>query len=251
MKVSIVTICYNNGESIKQTIDSVLSQDYHNIEYVIIDGASTDSSMEVISSYGERIAKVISEPDKGIYDAMNKGVDNCTGDIVGLVNSEDMLNSPDCISEIVKVYKETGADIVYGDLIVVKPEAQDKVIRYWRTGEFNRDAFRKGWMSPHMATYIKKSLYDKHGGFRLDMKISADYELMLRFMYKHNAKCVYLPKIVIKMLAGGVSNNSLKNYWTSNYEVYKSWKVNDMKVSPFIIFRKPLSKVFQFLRVNE
>ncbi|MCH7534990.1 MAG: glycosyltransferase [Bacteroidetes bacterium] len=251
MKVSIVTISYNNGESLKQTIDSVLNQDYSNIEYIIIDGASTDNSMEVIRSYGDRIHRVVSEPDNGIYDAMNKGVELATGEVIGLVNSEDMLNSNDCISEIVKVFELTGADVVYGDLVVVKPVDQNKIIRYWRSGEYNRDAFRKGWMAPHMATYIKKKLYDQYGGYSPEFRISADYELMLRFMYKHKAKAVYVPKIIIKMLAGGVSNDSLKNYWISNYEVYKSWKVNGIRVSPFIILRKPLSKIFQFLRLAQ
>ncbi|NQY67634.1 MAG: glycosyltransferase [Flavobacteriales bacterium] len=249
MKVSIITICYNNGDSIKQTIDSVVNQDYAEIEYIIIDGASTDNSMDVVRSFGNKIAKVISEPDKGIYDAMNKGVFSATGEVIGLGNAEDMLNSRDCISEIVTKFKETDADIVYGDLVVVKPENQEKIIRYWRTGEFNREAFKDGWMTPHMATYIKKEIYEVYGGFSLNFKISADYELMLRFMYKHNTKCVYLPKVIVKMLAGGVSNNSLMNYWVSNYEVYKSWKINNLAISPLIIIRKPLSKVFQFLRL--
>ena len=249
MKISIITISYNSSKTITDTIRSVLEQDYDDIEYIIIDGKSTDHTVEIINSYGDRISRYISEKDKGIYDAMNKGVSLAKGHIVGFINSDDMLNSNDCVAEIVKAFETTNSDVVYGDKIYTKSNNPDKVIRYWRAGEYNRNNFKKGWMPPHLSTYIRRELYEKYGQYRMDFKIAADYELMFRFMYKNNAKSKYLPKVIARMRAGGISNKSIKNILISNYEVYKSWRVNGFGVSPFIIARKPISKITQlFLR---
>ena len=246
MKISIITVVWNNKETIKDAIDSVLGQTYKNIEYIIVDGASTDGTVEVVQSYGKKVDKFVSEKDKGLYDAMNKGIGLSTGDIVGFINADDMLDSNDCIDSIVKVFKQSDVDIVYGDKVYINPADTSKQVRYWKAGEFDRQKYKNGWMTPHLSTYIKKDLYDKYGGFRDDFKIAADYELMLRFIYKYNAKIKYLPKVIAKMRAGGVSNSSFKNIAISNYEVYKSWKVNNLSISPIIMIQKPLSKIKQF-----
>ena len=249
IKVSIITIAYNNSETISETVESVLKQSYNNIEYIIIDGQSIDNTVEIIKSYGDRISKYISEKDNGIYDAMNKGVTLAKGDIIGFINADDKLNSNDCVSEIVKVFQIQNADVVYGDKIYTEANNPDKVVRYWKSGEYNKNNFKKGWMPPHLSTYIRREFYEKYGKFRTDFKIAADYELMFRFMYKYNAKSKYLPKIIARMRAGGISNKSLKNILISNYEVYKSWRVNGFGISPFIIVRKPVSKIIQlFMR---
>ena len=249
LKVSIITVTYNSSKTLDETIKSVLAQSYDAIEYIIIDGQSVDSTVEIIKSYGDRISKYISEKDNGIYDAMNKGVSTAKGDIIGFINSDDKLNSNDCIAEIIKVFQVHNCDVVYGDKIYTKPNNTDKIVRYWKAGEYNKNNFKKGWMPPHQSTYIKRDFYEKYGKFRTDFKIAADYELLLRFMYKYNAKSKYLPKTIAKMRAGGISNKSLKNILISNYEVYKSWRVNGYIISPFIIVRKPVSKTIQlFMR---
>ena len=246
MKVSIITVVWNGKKTIQNAIDSVLNQTYSNIEYIVIDGDSTDGTVSVVQNYGDRISKFISEPDKGLYDAMNKGIKLASGDIIGFINSDDLLNSNDCIECIVKEFIKSDADIIYGDKVYVAYGDISKRIRYWKAGNFNRDNYKKGWMTPHLSTYIKKDLYVKYGNFRIDFKIAADYELMFRFIYKYKAKVHYLPKVIAKMRVGGVSNSSLKNIITSNYEVYRSWEVNGFKVSPLIIFQKPISKLRQF-----
>lgn len=249
MKVSIITIAYNSSQTINETVESVFKQSYDDIEYIVIDGQSADNTVEIIKSYGDNISKYISEKDNGIYDAMNKGVKLAKGDIIGFINADDKLNSNDCISEIVKVFQIHNADVVYGDKIYTESNNTDKVVRYWKAGEYNKNNFKKGWMPPHLSTYIKRGFYEKYGKFRTDFKIAADYELMFRFMYKYNAKSKYLPKVIARMRAGGISNKSLKNILISNYEVYKSWRVNGFIVSPLIIARKPLGKATQlFMR---
>ena len=245
LKVSIITITHNSAQTLDETIKSVLGQSYEHLEYIIIDGQSADNTLKIIKSYGDGISKYISEKDNGIYDAMNKGVSLASGDIIGFINSDDKLNSKDCVSDIVKVFQIHNCDVVYGDKIYTESKNTNKVIRYWRAGEYDKSNFKKGWMPPHLSTYIRRAFYDKYGKFRTDFKIAADYELMFRFMYKHNAKSKYLPKVIARMRAGGVSNKSMKNILISNYEVYKSWRVNGFYISPLIIVRKPFSKINQ------
>ncbi len=246
MKISIITVCFNSEKTIRDTIESVLSQSYPDVEYIIIDGLSKDNTMSIVSEYDDKISKIISESDKGIYDAMNKGVRLATGDVIGFINSDDLLNSEDCIECIVKRFVESDADIVYGDKVYVASNNISKQLRYWKAGVFVRNNYKKGWMTPHLSTYIKKDLYVKYGDFRSDFKIAADYELMFRFIYKHKVKVCYLPKVIAKMRVGGVSNSSLKNILLSNYEVYRSWGLNGFKVSPLIILQKPIRKLKQF-----
>ncbi len=249
MKVSIITICYNSAQTIAETIDSVVNQTYVDIEYIIVDGGSSDSTLKIINSFQSKVAKVISEKDEGIYDAMNKGLRVATGDIIGFINADDVINSSDCIEKVVQQFISSESDVVYGDKIYVDPSDTSKVVRYWTAGNYNKENYKKGWMTPHLSTYIKKELYDKHGEFRTSFKIAGDYELMLRFIYKNDARTTYLPIPIAKMRAGGISNSSISNIIRSNIEVYKSWKINGLQVSPLIVFMKPFKKVFQ-LRVK-
>tara|TARA_B100000508_G_scaffold140981_1_gene144801 strand:- start:6426 stop:7178 length:753 start_codon:yes stop_codon:yes gene_type:complete len=250
LKVSIITVVWNNVSTVAEAIESVLNQSYSNIEYIIVDGKSNDGTVEVIEKYANKIDTFISEKDNGLYDAMNKGIQIATGDIIGFINADDVINSNNCVEEIVKKFESTNADVVYGDKIYVDPQNPSKVVRYWKSGEFNRNSYKKGWMTPHLSTYIKKDLYNKFGGFRGDFKIAADYELMLRFIYKQEAKTHYLPMVIAKMRAGGLSNGSLKNVAISNYEVYKSWKVNGLSISPLIAIQKPMRKLAQLFKRN-
>ena len=247
MKVSIITVCYNSADTIISAINSVLSQDYNDIEYIIVDGNSNDRTQDIVESFGSKIDYFVSENDDGLYDAMNKGINISTGEIVGFINSDDFLSHKSIISNIVGHFKLTNAQIVYADTQHIKRDHSNKVTRYWKAGDFSESKYRKGWMPPHSSTYIKKSVYDAYGNFRNDLKIAADYELLLRFIIKHKIKPFYLPEVATLMRVGGISNGSIKNRLKSLYEVYRSWELNNLKVSPLIIIFKPLSKISQFI----
>ncbi len=250
LKISIVTICYNSAKTIEDTIKSVLNQNYNNIEYIVIDGGSNDGTQKIINSYISQISYFVSEPDGGLYDAMNKGLKKCTGDVVGFINSDDFLSDKNVINEIARCFANFDTNIVYGDTRFVSREDKTKTTRYWKAGKYSEKKFKLGWMPPHLSTYIKKSLYDKHGYFRSDLNIAADYELLLRFIVKNKNSPFYLQKEIAVMRDGGISNSSLSNRFNSLIQVYKSWKINDLKVNPFIIVMKPLSKVSQFFIKN-
>jgi glycosyltransferase len=249
IKVSIITVVYNNKDTIKDAIESVLNQTYKNIEYIIIDGGSNDGTVEIIRSYGNKIDKFISEKDNGIYDAMNKGIKLATGDIVGILNSDDFYASNDIIEKVVNEFIEKKVDSVYGDLVYVDAKNTDKIVRYWKSKPFKEGLFKKGWHPAHPTFFVKKEIYDKYGIFNLDFKIAADYELMLRFLEKCKISSSYIPEIFVKMRVGGESNQSIKNIIKANIESYKAWKANDLKIHPFRMFAKPLSKVFQYFKL--
>lgn len=246
MKVSIITICYNAVGHIDETIRSVVMQDHRNIEHIVIDGGSTDGTQGKIERYREVIAHFSSEKDQGVYDAMNKGLRAATGEVIAFVNAGDMIAHRSCVSEMVKAFMESDAEAIYGDAYMVAPDDIRKVVRFWKGGEYRREAFRTGWMPPHLGTYIRKSVYDRFGLFREDLKVSADYELMFRFMYKHRIRVKYIPKVLVRFRLGGISNRSLGHIWRANLEVYKAWKMNGEPVSPLIVVAKPLRKVAQF-----
>jgi glycosyltransferase len=248
MKVSLITISYNAEETIEDTIQSVLNQSYKNIEYIIIDGKSNDNTLDIIDRYKDRISKVVSEKDKGLYDAMNKGITHCTGDIIGMLNSDDLLASNDIIENLVKVFTSEKTDAVYGDLVYVDREDTKKVKRKWISKKYKKGAFKRGWMPPHPTFYVRKVLYQYYGKFDLRFKTSADYELMLRMIHKHNIKLSYLSEIMVKMRVGGQSNVSIKNRLNANREDKMAWDVNGLKRPLFLSLVKPLSKVGQFLK---
>ncbi len=248
MKVSLITISFNAAETIEDTIQSVINQSYKNIEYIIIDGKSNDDTMSIINRYKNHIATVVSEKDKGLYDAMNKGISHCTGDIIGMLNSDDILANKDTINNLVKLFESEKADAIYGDLVYVDREDTSKVRRKWISKKYKKGAFKKGWMPPHPTFYVKRELYKYYGKFDLRFKTSADYELMLRMIHKHNIKLSYLPEIMVKMRVGGQSNVSIKNRLNANREDKMAWDVNGLKRPLLLSLAKPLSKVGQFIK---
>lgn len=248
MKVSLITISFNAAETIEDTIQSVINQSYKNIEYIIIDGKSNDDTMSIINRYKNNIATVVSEKDKGLYDAMNKGISHCTGDIIGMLNSDDILANNDTIKNLVALFESEKADAIYGDLVYVDREDTTKVRRKWISKKYKKGAFKKGWMPPHPTFYVRRELYQYYGKFDLRFKTSADYELMLRMIHKHNIKLSYLPEIMVKMRVGGQSNVSIKNRLNANREDKMAWDVNGLKRPLLLSLAKPLSKVGQFIK---
>ena len=247
MKVSIITVVYNGAEYIRDCIDSVVNQTYPNIEYIIVDGKSTDGTVKIVESYGTKVARFISESDQGLYDAMNKGIRLATGDVIGLLNADDFYRHTEVIANMVGVFKRTGSDAVYGDMIYVDRNDTQKLIRYWRSGWYRENAFKWGWMPGHLSFFAKRELYEKFGSFRLDMKSAADYELRLRFIHKHKIKLAYMDEVTIVMRAGGISNSSLKNRLRANRDDRLAWELNGVKPYFFTLWLKPLRKLNQYV----
>ena len=247
MKVSIITVVYNASSTIEDTITSVLNQSYPNIEYIIVDGQSNDGSIDIIKKYSNRISKFKSEKDEGIYDAMNKGIAMATGDVVGILNADDVYEHAEVIKNIVTKFHEKNSDAVYADLKYVMKNDLNKVIRYWKLGKYSDGKFLYGWMPPHPTFFVKKDVYNKLGFYRTDLKSASDYELMLRFIHVNKINIDYLPEVIIRMREGGVSNHSIKNRLNANKEDRKAWELNNIKPGPFTLILKPLSKLFQFI----
>ncbi len=246
MKISIVTASYNSVATIRDTIESVLSQDYPNIEYIVADGGSKDGTVEILKSYGDKI-KWVSEKDSGIYEAMSKGVKMATGDAIGVMGADDFYPDNQAISRVAKAFEESKADSVYGDLHYVNAKDTNKIIRNWKSGKYNRKRFLNGWMPPHTAFFLKKSVYDAYGLYDTSYRSAGDYELMLRMLYKHNVSSYYVPTVLMKMRMGGSSNASLKNRIRANKEDRRAWVMNGIKPRWYTLYVKPISKILQWL----
>lgn len=247
MKVSVITIVYNAEETLEDTILSVLGQSYDNVEYIVVDGASTDGSLEIIERYRDRIHQFVSEPDQGIYFAMNKGVEMATGDVVAILNSDDTYASNDVIEKVVSRLSESKSDSLYGDLNYVDRGTSEVIVRKWISGEFVLKSFLKGWMPPHPTFFVNREVYEKYGLFNTTLRTSADYEFMLRVLFKERVTTAYLPEVLVNMKTGGQSNLSLKNRLKANREDRLAWKLNGLKPAAFTFLKKPFRKIGQFL----
>ncbi|MEO6302021.1 MAG: glycosyltransferase family 2 protein [Bacteroidia bacterium] len=246
MKISIITITYNSEATLEQTINSVLDQSYTSIEYIIIDGGSTDSTLQIIEKYRSKISKFISEKDNGLYDALNKGIGLATGDVIGILHSDDFYIDKTIIEKYATAFIKNHSDAVYSDLFYVDKNDTNKIIRKWKSGNYKPTSFLHGWMPPHPTFFAKKSVYEKFGNFNLEFKHSADYELMLRFVHKNKIKLSYLHEFTIKMRVGGQSNVSVQNRVNANIEDRKAWKINGLKPRFYTSYLKPLRKILQF-----
>jgi glycosyltransferase len=246
MKVSIITATYNSAATIADTVRSIRKQTHGNIEHIIIDGTSKDETLSIVRSLHNGI--IISEKDKGIYDAMNKGIAIAKGDIIGILNSDDFYPSDSIIEKIVMLFNTTDCDAVYGDLLYVDGNNVEKVKRRWVSGSYNRNNFLYGWMPPHPAFFIRKKCYEQFGVFKLNLGSAADYELMLRMLYRHKIKASYLPEEIVHMRTGGVSNQTIKNRILANKNDRMAWKENGIRPYFFTLYLKPLRKIFQFIK---
>lgn len=237
MKISIITVVWNNKETIKDAIESVLNQTYQNIEYIVIDGASTDGTVEILQSYGNKITKFISEKDKGLYDAMNKGIRLATGDIVGILNSDDFYIDEFVIEKVVKEFEEKQVDSVYADLVFVKPENLNKTVRYYDSSRCMPDKFKYALYPAHPTFFVKNKIYKKYGLFKTNYKIGADFDIMARFLYTNKISYSYIKEPLIKMRIGGVST-SFSSVWINSLEQLRVCRENDIKTNIFKIFMK-------------
>ncbi len=246
MKISIITITLNSAKTVEQTIKSVVNQSYNNIEYIVIDGRSTDDTLKIIDGYKSNIAHLVSENDDGLYYALNKGIALATGDVIGFLHSDDFYIDSYVIEKVASVFDKEKCDALYANLYYVNQNNTDVIVRKWRSGPYHENSFLNGWMPPHPTFFAKRDCFHKYGSFNLDFKTSADYELMLRFIYKHKIKLSYLNEFIIKMRMGGQSNVNAKNRVLANIEDRKAWEVNGLKPGLFTLFLKPLRKISQF-----
>lgn len=248
MMISIITVCFNSAKTIEETIQSVLNQNYNNIEYIIIDGGSTDGTLSIIERYRDKIAKVVSEPDDGIYDAMNKGISLSQGDIIGLLNADDLYAHAGVLSTVAKAFEEHAVQACYGDLLYFSSDAPDKTVRYWRAGEFMSGQFAKGWNPPHPTFFVRRENYARLGMFDTSYRMGNDIELMMRFLEKHKIQSTYIPELLVKMRLGGVSNRAFKNIFLQNKAILEAAKALDIPISIWsFVFGKFFNRLSQFI----
>jgi len=246
MRISIITVSLNSAATIESTLESVGRQSFSPLEHILIDGGSTDGTLDIIERYRPGVTHVISQPDHGIYDAMNKGIAMATGDVIGILNADDFYVHEQVIAMVAAAFDDESIDVCYGDLEYVDSDDTDKVFRYWKSGTYQPDKFYLGWMPPHPTFFARRSLYETHGLFNLDLGSSADYELMLRFLLRYGAQAQYIPKVLVRMRTGGASNASLGNRFKANRMDRRAWRVNGLTPYPWTLFLKPLSKLGQF-----
>ena len=244
--VSIITVSFNSIRTISDTIKSVLSQIYSNIEYIIIDGSSTDGTIELVNSFGNKISKFISEPDNGIYDAINKGIRLATGDVIGILHSDDFFYDNNVISTVAETFIKHDIDAVYGDVQFVDPKITSKIVRYYSSKHFNTGKFKYGFMPAHPSFYVRRELYEKLGFYKTDYKIAADFELLIRFLHVNRIKCKYLEMPFVSMRTGGISNTSIWSNITLNKEIARACRENGIRTNYFLIYSKYFTKIFQF-----
>ena len=246
MKISIITVCFNSASTIEQSFQSFFSQDYEDAELIVVDGGSTDGTLEIIEKYKDQIGATISEPDDGIYDAMNKGIELATGDVIGILNSDDFYASKTIISQVAKVLSEEDVDAVYGDVAIVSPKNLEKVVRYYSSKAFRPEGFAYGYMPAHPTFFTYKKFYTKQGGFKTDYHIAADYELLIRFLVNDKLRSRYMELHMITMRLGGRTSSSLYGYYILNKEVIRACRENGIKTGWFKILSKYGNKLREF-----
>lgn len=256
--ISIITATYNAAKTLRDCLECVKDQTVPDIEHILVDGGSTDNTMEVVAEYRNNLAQIISEPDKGIYDAMNKGIRQTTGEVIGILNSDDFYPDHDTLAKVAAAFTDPEVEACYGDLLYVTEMAGTekvgrcgadnfKTVRYWKSGNYTPEKFYWGWMVPHPTFFVRRSVYERFGHFNLALGSAADYEIMVRFLVKHRIKTAYIPEILVKMRIGGVSNATVNNRIQANIMDRKAWEVNDLKPYPWTMLLKPIRKIPQWL----
>lgn len=248
MKISIITVVYNNEDTISEAIESVLGQTYKNIEYVIIDGGSKDNTVNCINRYKDQLGYFVTEKDNGIYDAMNKGIKACTGDVIGILNSDDLYENFNVIASVMEEFNtDSELDILYGNLVYVKSNDTKKVVRNWKSKSYYQLFFEQANVPPHPSLFARSKVYNETGLFDLQYKLAADYELMLRMFKKHHFKSKYINKLIIKMRLGGATNQSLSNVVAQNKEILQSWRNNGLHAPFYLMPLRIFKRLTQFI----
>lgn len=247
MKISIITAVYNAKETIGDCLRSIINQSHNDIEMIVIDGGSTDGTLDVIKQYESEKLTCISEPDNGIYDAMNKGLKRATGDVIGFLNADDFYAHNNVLKNVAETLEKEDADSCYGELLYVHKDNLEKVIRYWKSRPYKKGLLEKGWFPAHPTFFVKRKIYETYGYFNTNFQFSSDVELMVRFLGKHEISTVFIKNIFIKMRYGGKSNQSAINIARSVWECYKAMKVNSMNISILYIAKTLL---FRFRQLN-
>lgn len=248
MKISIITVVYNNDKTIRDAMQSVLGQTYKNIEYVIIDGGSKDNTVNLINEYKEKLGYFVSEKDSGLYDAMNKGILACTGDVIGILNSDDLYQDSNVIKDVMEQFNnDPELDILYGNLVYVKSDDTNKVVRNWKSKSYHKNFFENANVPPHPSLFVRSEVYKSAGLFDLQYKLAADYELMLRMFKKHNFKSKHINKLIIKMRLGGATNQSLSNIINQNKEILEAWKNNGLGAPFYLMPLRIFKRLAQFI----
>lgn len=245
-KISIITVCFNSEATLEDTLRSVAEQSHPDIEHIVIDGKSTDGTMAIVDRYRHRIARTVSEPDAGVWDAMNKGLALATGDIIGFLNSDDVFVAADCLSTVAAAFASPDVDSCHADLVYVSAQDIDRPVRYWQSCPYTEGLFRRGWMPAHPTFYVRRGVYERLGGFDPRFRLQADFELTMRFLEVAKIRSVYLPRILVRMRMGGISNNDWRNVLRGNREAYRACRLHGLPVTPWFILRKMLGRLPQF-----
>ena len=248
MKITIITVVYNNP-MIREALDSVLNQRLDagdELELIVVDGGSTDGTLDVLEAYRPRLGGLLSEPDHGIYDAMNKGIKLATGNIIGMLNSDDLYRDGEVLASVVKAFRSGKIEVVYGDLVYVQKDDPTQIVRYWQSEPYHSSLFEQGWAPPHPTFFVRRDVYEQFGYFDLNYKIAADFELMLRFMKRQKVTWAYIPEILVRMRMGGHSNQSIKNIIRGNRECYDAFKVNKIPISRFYFIKRMFRRISQY-----
>lgn len=245
IKISVITVVLNNKSYIEDCIQSVINQNYQNYEYIIVDGGSTDGTIEIIKKHKDKINLWISEPDKGMYDAMNKGIGLATGEVIGFLHADDAYSNDRVLETIAKEFEVSAANSVFADLVYVRRDDTRKIVRYYRSNKFSPRLFAYGRMPAHPTFFVKRDCYKRFGFFKTDYAIAADYELMVRFIGKQNVTYQYLPEVIVKMKTGGRSTKNLRSNFILNQEIIRACAENDIKTNYLKVYSKYLTKISQ------
>jgi len=245
--ISVITVSYNARETIADTIESVSSQTYRSVEHIVVDGASTDGTLEVLERFRDRLSKIVSEPDEGIYAAMNKGLSLATGDVIGTLNSDDVYVDENVLALVAEVFRDDSVDVCYGDIFYVDKGDLNRIVRHWKSEPYRPGLFEQGWMPPHPSFFIRRRVLGRVGLFEPRYRFAADFDFMLRALHVQRLRSIYLPRELVTMRVGGWTNNSVRNVIRGNFEAYRSCRKNGLGVSPFFIARKILRKLPQYV----
>jgi glycosyltransferase involved in cell wall biosynthesis len=246
LHISVITAVFNRAATLGESLRSVHSQRWPDVEHIVIDGGSTDGSLAILDQHKSRISRIVSEPDGGLYDALNKGIRHASGDVIGFMHADDEFATPQALAHVAAAFEDPDVGAVYGDLVYVKKNDVSRVVRYWRAGQYQRTQLTQGWMPPHPTFYVRREVYSRFGGFDTRYRIAADYENMLRILWRGRIKAAYIPEVLVRMRVGGISNMSIVNMLHKSREDYAAMRENGIGGLQALLL-KNVTKLPQFV----